>query len=122
MTDWSVRLDALVSPSAPISVIPAAIHQTTDLLLMDEPAWQGPVPDWQGVPCRIARAVMIWPVPAEYTTRRFKLLVLLPQADPPHLIAHVKYVHLGMQFFVEHDARLVLESAGGRVQGSLTAL
>lgn len=69
--------------------------------------WRGQIPSWFGVPCRIGR-VTIWLPIVENNgqLQSFSLLALFPQQE---LTDAPPYIHLGAQFFVEHQVQVVLD-------------
>jgi hypothetical protein len=69
------------------------------------------VPDWFGIPSRIGRVTVWLPVQEVVGSyRSFSILVLLPKDDlqdaPP-------FIHVGAQFLLEHQARVMLDGGSG---------
>jgi hypothetical protein len=87
-----------------------------DPVISPEPRWQGPVPDWQGIPCAVGRAELWLPDRDPFTIRPFSLLVLLPERDPPQWLP---YALLGVQFLAEYDASISLQCGLSGCQGQL---
>jgi hypothetical protein len=75
-----------------------------------EPRWNGPIPDWQGIPCRIGRLELWLLVQGNLPPRPFSLLALLPKRDAPQSLP---YIHLGVQFLLEYRAQLTLDGSTG---------
>jgi hypothetical protein len=88
---------------------PFTRHQL-DAVVMPEPGWTGPVPDWQGIPCKIGRVEMWLFVEGNLAPHSFSLLVLLPKREAPDA---PPFVHLGVQFLLEYRARVRLDASSG---------
>jgi hypothetical protein len=112
---WRDRSDVLISTGEPYSVVPPQIRFDLDLLVHPEPRWTGAVPDWRGVPCRIGRVDLWLSVQSGFPLRRLSLLVLLPTRNVP---SAPPFVHLGIQFFLEHGATVAVDCSSNSPVGS----
>jgi hypothetical protein len=93
-----------------------SIRDPIDPVIVPEPHWQGPVPDWQGIPCRMGRLEMWLPGSEPFVLRPFSLLALFPERDPSEWLP---YVLLGVQFLTEYQARVTLECSPTGSRGQL---
>jgi hypothetical protein len=114
---WRACTDSVLATSEPFSVLIPSLRDPIDPVILPEPHWQGPVPDWQGIPCRIGRAELWLPYGDSLTLRPFSPLVLLPERDPPQWLP---YALLGVQFLTEYHAAVSLPCAPGGGPGQLT--
>jgi hypothetical protein len=111
------RIDSLLATEHALSVLPARVQQSLDLVITPVPGWRGQVPTWFGISCRIGR-VSLWLPIREHAGhyREFSLLTLLPRADlkdaPPFIL-------LGVQFLVEYRAGVLLDCATASNIGKL---
>jgi hypothetical protein len=104
---WRQRSDALIASGSALSVVPPTIRNDMALDVYPVRGWRGQIPSWFGVPCRIGR-VTIWLPIVENNgqLQSFSLLALFPQQE---LTDAPPYIHLGAQFFVEHQVQVVLD-------------
>jgi hypothetical protein len=111
------RLDALVATGQGLSVVPRAVLERLDLVVEPERGWQGHVPTWFGVRCRIGR-VRTWLAVDEGSGsyREFSLLALFPRRD---LEGTPPFVHLGTRFLLDCRAELSLDCSSPAGEGRL---
>jgi hypothetical protein len=101
-------IEAILAPEVPFSVLPRAVHQAFSVRLDPPPSdWQGhPVPRWRGVTCQLGVAsVWLRNSRQPHEAMEFRMLVLLPQADPPGPRLHDTV--LGQQFLRQYRWRFV---------------
>jgi hypothetical protein len=111
------RLDSILATSQGLSVIPPAVLERLDLVVVPERGWKGEVPTWFGVHCRIGRAGIWLPALDEPGTYQdFALLALFQRRDlddaPP-------FVQLGTQFLLEYAAAVHLDCSSRAGEGRL---
>jgi hypothetical protein len=114
---WRNRCDSLLATGQMLSVIPATIRDTMEVVVEPVRGWKGRVPSWYGIACRIGRVTLWLPIeeePGRY--RELSLLGLLPKEDledaPPFIL-------LGTQFLLEYQAQVVLDCSGATNPGRL---
>jgi hypothetical protein len=103
---WRACTDSLLATNEPLSVLIPSLRGPIDPVVVPEPRWQGPVPAWQGISCKIGRVEIWLPERDPFVLRPFSLLVLLPDRDPQEWLP---YVLLGVQFPLEHRIAVRLD-------------
>ncbi len=132
MASWSlnevpergpVLLPGLLVPELPYSVFPHFLQRAAGLQsLSDVPeTWRSrPIPPWRGIPCQIGSVFMrCLNQDAADNPFLFRLLVLLPERDPPgprpeHVLLGTEFLlHYGLQEVLDYSSIQYLEDPSG---------